>query len=132
MKKPKTQEQMVAAERRRMQKLLSGVPEAKIKMLAPIIENIAWQRVKLDDARDKIAGTSIVVAYNNGGGQRGVHENPAFKGYEALWKSYMQGMDKILAAMPEEAAEAAVKPEAMPERPQTVLELVRKRKETSA
>lgn len=128
----KTQKQRAAAERRRLEKLLASAPEGRRKALAPIIENVAWMRVKLDVARDEIADDSTVTGYDNGGGQKGVHENPAFRGYTALWKSYMQGMEKILAAIPVEAASAVSSLDTEPARPQTVLELVRQKKAGSA
>ena len=62
------------------------------------------------------------MPYDNGGGQRGIRENPAFKGYESLWKAYMQGMNRILDTLPPEqiqnAADDGIKP-------QTVLDQIR-------
>lgn len=99
----------------------SGVKDARIDSLRPIIENVAWMKVKLDDTREKIKTSSVVVPYDNGGGQKGIRENPLFKGYESLWKSYIAGMDKICAVLPVE-----VKTEVDEiEKPATVLEMVR-------
>ncbi len=36
------------------------------------------------------------MEYDNGGGQTGVRENPAFRAYEALWKTYLSGLDALL------------------------------------
>lgn len=82
-----------------------GISDRKIKMLQPIIENTAWMKVKLDEAREVVRESSVVISYNNGGGQSGIRENPIFKGYEALWKSYMSGMNIILTALPHEVIE---------------------------
>jgi hypothetical protein len=65
-----------------------------------------------------------VVAYDNGGGQKGIRENPLFKGYENLWRSYMAGMSKIIDCLPDEIA--TVESEVV-NKPKTVLELVRNR-----
>ena len=69
---------------------------------------------KLDDARTAIGEDGITVEYDNGGGQTGVRENPAFRAYEALWKTYLSGLDALLKLLPEGAAEdpalSAVKP----------------------
>lgn len=100
-----------------------NVPEKKINLLMPIIENVAFMRGKLDDARDKIATSSVAIPYDNGGGQKGIRENPIFKGYEALWKSYMQGMDKILAVVP---VDEITKTDIV-DAPKTVLELVKEK-----
>lgn len=99
-----------------------NVSDNKIKILESIIENTAWMKVKLDDARDAVKNSNVVIPYDNGGGQKGLRENPLFKGYESLWKSYMSGMSKILEALPTEQAQVVTK---MAEEPKTMLELVR-------
>lgn len=99
----------------------AGISKRRMDMLAPVIENVSWMRAKLDDSRDLIKNSNIVMPYDNGGGQRGIRENPAFKGYESLWKAYMQGMNRILDTLPPEEIQAAVE-EA---RPQTVLDTMR-------
>lgn len=118
-------------ERNRIKKLLndSGVSERRIKLLEPVIINIAWMKVKLDDAMESIKTSQVVISYDNGGGQKGIRENPLFKGYENLWRSYMQGMDKILECLPEEVAAAAVEEV---EKPKTMLELVRAKHKAEA
>ena len=99
----------------------AGISKRRMDMLAPVIENVSWMRAKLDDSRDLIKNSNIVMPYDNGGGQRGIRENPAFKGYESLWKAYMQGMNRILDALPPEEIQAAVEET----RPQTVLDTMR-------
>lgn len=101
------------------------ISEKRMKSLKPIVENTAWMKIKLDDAREAIKNSNIAIPYNNGGGQTGIRENPLFKGYEGLFKSYLQGMDRILGALPPEVVEIE---RAEIEKPQTVLELVRKKK----
>lgn len=102
----------------------AGISERRMQTLAPIIENVSWMRAKLDDSRQLIKNSNIVVPYDNGGGQKGIRENPAFRGYEALWKSYMQGMNRILDTLPEEEAKT-LDYEDM--KPQSVLSIVRDR-----
>lgn len=100
----------------------SGVSDKRIKMLEPVIINTSWMKAKLDDARDAIKNSQIVISYDNGGGQKGIRENPLFKGYESLWKSYMNGMDRIVSCLPQDVARIEVE-EAT--KPKTMLELVR-------
>lgn len=118
---------------KRIKSLLENqeVSEVRIMMLIPVIENTAWMKAKLDDAREQIRGSSIVVPYNNGGGQKGLRENPLFKGYENLWRCYVAGMSKILEAIPPEIAKAEMKKEE-PEAPATILDLVRDRHKKEA
>lgn len=117
---------LIKSEKTRIKRLLkeSGTSDARMKMLEPVIENVAWMKIKLDQAREKIKASGIVMPYDNGGGQTGIRENPAFKGYEALWKSYMVGMSKLLEAMPPEVIEAEEETE-KEQAPVTVLELIR-------
>lgn len=100
-------EKRCAAERRKLARFLSknGLNEEKIKSLDPVILNVSWMKSKLDDARTAIGEDGITVEYDNGGGQTGVRENPAFRAYEALWKTYLSGLDALLKLLPEGAAE---------------------------
>lgn len=107
----------------------SGMSENRLRILEPIIINTAWMKIKLDDTRETIKTAQIAVSYDNGGGQKGIRENPLFKGYEALWKSYMQGMNRIIDCLPEESAKVE---EGLAESPKTVLEIVRNRRKKEA
>ena len=110
-------------EQRRIADLLNevGISDKRQKLLEPIILNTAWMKAKLDDAREAIKNSNIVIAYDNGGNQKGIRINPLFTGYENLWRSYMAGMSKILDSLPQEAIEQSVEVE----KPATMLELVR-------
>ena len=99
-----------------------GVEENRVELIQTLIENTAWMKAKLDDAQRAIKTSSVCVPYDNGGGQTGIRENPLFKGYEGLFKSYMAGMRVILSTLPPQA-EAIRKQEI--EKPKTMLELVR-------
>ena len=117
-------EELANAEIRRLKNLLkrSGIDKNKINLLMPVIENTAWMKVKLDEARELIKDSSIAISYDNGGGQKGIRENPIFKGYESLWKSYMSGLNVILNSLPEEVVKVEVEKAASSK---TMLELVR-------
>ena len=120
----------VEEEQNRITDLLSevGISDKRMKLLEPIILNTAWMKAKLDDAREAIKNSNIVISYDNCGGQKGIRENPLFKGYESLWRSYMAGMAKILESLPQEQIEQAVEIE----KPVTMLELVRNKHRENA
>lgn len=111
-------------EKNRLRRLLksAGTEDWKLKMLCPVLENTAWMCVKLEDTIDQIEEAELTVEYDNGGGQKGVRQNPLFQGYEALWKSYMSGMNQILAAA---GSKKDTKTEKL--KPKSVIELVRSR-----
>lgn len=131
MANSRSADRRVTREKKRILALLADfyIQENKVKILEPIVENVAWMKVKLDDARAVIAGSNIVIPYDNGGGQNGIRENPAFKGYETLWKSYMAGLEKILEELPEEERASVAE---VADAPKTVLELVRERHKKEA
>lgn len=87
-------------EKNRLKRLLkeAGTEDWKIKMLLPVLENTAWMCAKLEDSLEKLETEDIAVYYDNGGGQRGLRQNPHIQAYEALWKSYMAGMSQIVTA----------------------------------
>ena len=94
----------ITKERQRLEELLdrADVPPQQRDALVPVIENLAWQRVKLTEARTEMEGASIVCEYDNGGGQTGTRENPVFKSYATLWRGYLAGLEKIIAVLPKE------------------------------
>ena len=93
-----------------------------------MIKSYWMATMAIDETREQIKNTSVAIPYDNGGGQKGIRENPLFKGYEGLWKAYMSGMSKILDELPEEAAKVVVEDEV---KPKTVLEMVRERHKTA-
>lgn len=121
------------AEVNRITELLidAGISERRIKLLNPVIVNTAWMKAKLDDAREAVKNSQIVITYDNGGNQKGIRINPLFTGYEALWKSYLTGLDRIISVLPPEKSHEIVE-EAEKTEPSTVLSLVRQRKKKEA
>ena len=52
-----------------------GTSDKRIKALSTIIENTAWMKIKLDDAREAVKTSNVVIPYDNGGGQNGGGSN---------------------------------------------------------
>lgn len=124
-------EELAKAEIRRLKRLLThfGIDKDKISMLMPVIENTAWMKVKLDQSRDLIRESEIIIDYDNGGGQKGIRENPVFKAYESLWKSYMSGLNVILNVLPAEVAKMET---VKANQTKSMLEIVRERHQKEA
>ena len=87
----------------------AGVAERTIKLLQPAIQNTATLKAKLDDIQEEIQDADLLIEYDHGGGQSGLKENPIFRMYESMWKSYTAGMKMILGYVPEESAKSASK-----------------------
>ena len=97
-------------EKNRLEEILdrANVQQQHRDVLAPVIDNLSWQRVKLDESREEMKHESITCEYNNGGGQSGTRENPVFKAYINLWRAYMIGLEKYTSYLPKELQEEAV------------------------
>ena len=108
----------------------SKISGYKMKAFETVIDNVATMKVKLDELKEQIVNEDVLVEYDNGGGQKGTRENPIFKRYESLFKTFMLGMNKILDAIPDEDKDAE-KPIEVAE-PQTVLELLRDKKRAAS
>ena len=114
-----TIEERTEQEEQRLTALLAeyNIPEKKTDLLRDTITNVAWMTVKLEDARDAIKQSDVAISLDGS-----IKENPLFKGYESLWKSYQAGMRTLYDLLPEEEVVAQQE-----NRPKTVLELVRER-----
>lgn len=127
-------ERLWRKEEKRLLGILERAPLRRRDALLPTVRNVAWMKVQLDRAMELIGTEPIVTEYDNGGGQSGIREHPAFKAYEALWKAYVAGLGKLLEAIPAGQAMGGEpeEPEPAPAPPQTVLELIRARHERGA
>ena len=130
------EEEIRAAARKEKQKITRELKKAKIsphkmKILEATIENVALMKAKLDEMREDLLVAKAVVEYDNGGGQKGVRENPVFKRYESFFKTYTLGMSEIFAtANDEEDAGKDKIDDSL--KPQTVLGMVQEKQRTSA
>lgn len=83
------------------------VDKAKHPMADQLAEEVTWQAKRLAEARALIKDASIVIAYDNGGGQQGIRKNPAYEAYAQLFNAFVRGMaalDAVLeGAEPEDA-----------------------------
>ena len=97
----------ITAEYKRLEALLegAGVPAKKREALTPLMQNMAWQKAKLDEAREEMKDERLIDSYDNGGGQSGTRENPFFKSYLNLWRGYLAGLEKFTSYLPEELQE---------------------------
>ncbi|MBQ3578003.1 MAG: hypothetical protein IJK59_03520 [Firmicutes bacterium] len=118
--------------RKEKQKIIRELRKAKIskhkmKVLESVIDNVAFLKVKLDEVRAQLLTEELMVEYDNGGGQKGIRENPIYKQYQSLFGNFMKGMDKILQPMPDtDEAQQALVQEIKPE---TVLDRIRQKRE---
>lgn len=86
----------MAARTVRVADLVANVPEQVRPLVAELAENVLFMRRKLAQTRKGIRQQDVVIPYDNGGGQEGIRENPAFKGYHALLASYRKSLEELV------------------------------------
>lgn len=103
-----------------IQEVYQGLPAAKKATLEGVYRNVIFMENKLYETLQDAQNEPLTVFYDNGGGQTGTRENPIFKAYESLFKSYLSGVKTILDAVPD-GINLDV------DQPATVLQLVREK-----
>lgn len=79
----------------RAREMCSSLGEPVRSRATELAVNVLWMEAKLEDARRVIAGSSVAIPYDNGGGQKGVRRNPAYDGYNALMSSYTKAVRQL-------------------------------------
>lgn len=60
-----------------------------------LAEQVLFMKEKLVLERERLANEPLVIAYDNGGGQSGIRENPEIVAYEKLLSSYMKALKQL-------------------------------------
>ncbi len=100
----KTLAQLDDEQRSAAESLVADLPEPSRRMALDLACEVLWQADKLKAARRQIGSKGVAVKYDNGGGQKGERRNPAFDGYNALFKSYVLGLNKLESMIAESGA----------------------------
>lgn len=79
----------------RIKTLVAGIPKHSQKQAQKLAESAIAMEDKLTDTREKIWSMDIVIPYDNGGGQVGLRENPAYKAYSSLLSSYQKVISQL-------------------------------------
>ena len=94
------------AEVKRLQALTKdAINDTQRNIAMPLIHNLAWMKVKLDEARVDLMGESLFVPYDHGGGQAGIREHPGFAAYNKLFTTFSRGIKQLIDLMDYEAGE---------------------------
>ncbi len=60
-----------------------------------LAESVVFIAEKLEESRQRLKDEPLVIAYDNGGGQSGIRENPHFTAYEHLLASYNKALRQL-------------------------------------
>ncbi len=74
---PRSKQSRIDSELKKLRELTKdAIPDEKRKAIMPLLPNLAFMKVKLDDARADLLYEDIFTEYDNGGGQSGLREHP--------------------------------------------------------
>lgn len=106
-RKPATPQARVESELRKLQRLTKdAIPDDKRNVVLGMLPNLAFMKVKLDEARKDLLYENIYAYYDNGGGQKGLREHPGFSAYNKLFTTFQRGIKQLCDLMPTGAAAA--------------------------
>lgn len=74
--------------------LVAGVSTLHDEALE-LAESVLFMAQKLKESRELMINEPLVVEYDNGGGQKGIRENPHYTAFEKLMASYTKSLDQL-------------------------------------
>lgn len=105
--KPPATQARVDSELRKLQRITKdAIPDEKRNVVLSMLPNLAFMKVKLDEARKELMNEHIVCEYDNGGGQTGLREHPGFVAYNKLFTTFQRGIKQLCDLMPAGASAA--------------------------
>ena len=84
-------------------KISAGVDERIRPQVTVLAEQVIFMSKKLKESKAGLRDQAIVIPYDNGGGQTGIRENPAFTAYEKLLATYTKSLTALRDAIGEGA-----------------------------
>ena len=70
--------------------------DSRIRPQATVLaEQVIFMAKKLKESKTGLRDQAIVIPYDNGGGQTGIRENPAFTAYEKLLATYTKSLTAL-------------------------------------
>ena len=100
-KRPISKQKRVESELKKLRDITKGaIPDEKRKAAMPLLANLAFLKVKLDDSRADLLYEDIFTEYDNGGGQTGLREHPGFSAYNKLFTTFSRGIKQLTDMMP--------------------------------
>ena len=88
--------------------ICANIPDAYRAHATELVDQLEFMRNRLEDTRKNLDGAPLVMAYNNGGGQKGVRKNPGFDAYNSLMKTYIQALNELRDILGKQASAAPV------------------------
>ena len=91
---PTKKTKATATQKSRAAELVAGVHVMHDEALE-LAESVVFMADKLKESRKAMAKEPLVIDYDNGGGQKGIRENPHFIAFEKLMATYTKSLDQL-------------------------------------
>ena len=76
-------------------KICASVDSRIRPQVTVLAEQVIFMSKKLKESKAGLRDQAIVIPYDNGGGQTGIRENPAFTAYEKLLAAYTKSLTAL-------------------------------------
>ena len=100
MAKIATKESRIKKEYKKLKELFQNLPENKMKLCEPLIQNAAYMKATLEDLQAKVNEEGAVIKNTNGNGFEVTQENPAQKSYVATLGKYNTVISQLSEMLP--------------------------------
>lgn len=92
--KRKSTTTLTAAQKKKAAELVAGVSVLHDEALE-LAESVLFMADKLQESRKAMAKEPLVIDYDNGGGQKGIRENPHYVAFEHLMATYNKSLKQL-------------------------------------
>lgn len=98
----KKKETRISEEFTRLLEIYKELPENKMKLIRPLIQNAAFMKVTLEDLQESINKNGCSEEYKNGENQYGKKAAADLQAYNSLIKNYNSVSDRLEKMLPPE------------------------------
>ena len=88
--------------KRRMAEILKSLPPDKRFIVQEMANNFVFLSIQIMELREQLENESVIVRYNNGGGQYGLKENTKLSIYQKLLTRHSDLTMKLVKILPED------------------------------
>ncbi len=98
-----SREERILNEIAKLMEIFRELPEKKLKLITPLIENACFMKVTLEDLRENIIQEGTKEKYQNSETQFGFKKSTSLSAYNSLIKNYTSTIDRLEKYLPPEA-----------------------------
>lgn len=85
--------------------VFQNLEESKLKLVKPLINEAAFQKVTLEETREIINRDGIIEEYQNGANQKGYKKSSAVEVYDRMIKTYTATIKQLCDLLPKDDME---------------------------